>query len=111
MLWGPLVATEEALLSVYPHVIETAGGHFVKAAAGSNDRELRSLAFYYLGTLTGRAAFFQQLLPGIDLGDAIYKLTDALWDDPNNEDAKFNKELLEMVLDRKEITEAGPGLG
>ena len=111
MLWGPLVSTEESLLSVYPHVIEKAGGSFAKAGAESTDKKLRSLALYNLGTLTGRAAFFHRQLPGIDLGDAIAKLTDALRNDPNNEDAKFNKELLERVLTRKGTPKAGPGAG
>jgi hypothetical protein len=111
MLWGPLVSSEESLLSVYPHVIEKAGGRFAKAGAESTDKKLRSLALYNLGTLTGRAAFFQQPLPGIDLGDAIAKLTDAIRNDPDNEDAKFNKELLEKVLTRKGIPKAGPGPG
>ena len=111
LLWGPLVSTEAELLSVYPHVIEKAGGNFAKVGAESSDKKLRSLAFYNLGTLTGRAAFFRQQLPNIDFGDAIAKLTDAIRDDPNNEDAKFNKELLEKVLVRKGSTKAGPGLG
>jgi hypothetical protein len=111
MLWGPLVSSEESLLSVYPHVIENAGGRFAKVAEESRDRKLRSLALYNLGTLTGRAAFFHQQLPGIDLGDAIAKLTDAIRNDPDNEDAKYNKELLERVLTRKGNTKAGPGAG
>lgn len=111
MLWGPLVSTEDELLSVYPHVIEKAGGDFTKVGAESTDKKLRSLAFYNLGTLIGRAAFFRQQLPGIDFGDAIAKLTDAVRDDPNNEDAKFNKELLERVLVKKGTPKAGPGLG
>ena len=111
MLWGPLVSSEESLLSVYPHVIENAGGRFAKAAEESKDKKLRSLALYNLGSLTGRAAFFRQQLPGIDLGDAIAKLTDAIRYDPDNEDAKYNKELLERLLTRKGNPKAGPGAG
>ena len=111
MLWGPLVSSEESLLSVYPHVIENAGGRFAKVAGESKDKKLLSLALYNLGTLTGRAAFFHQPLPGIDLGDAIAKLTDAIRYDPDNEDAKYNKELLERLLTRKGNPKAGPGAG
>jgi hypothetical protein len=111
MLWGPLVSSEESLLSVYPHVIENAGGRFAKVGAESQDKKLRSLALYNLGTLTGRAAFFKEQLPGIDLGDAIAKLTDAIRSDPDNEEAKYNKELLERVLTRKGIPKGGPGEG
>lgn len=111
MLWGPLVSTEESLLSVYPHVLENAGGRFAKVGSESTDKKLRSLALYNLGTLTGRAAFFRQQLPGIELGDAIAKLTDAIRSDPSNEDAKFNEELLERVLTRKGTPKAGPGAG
>jgi hypothetical protein len=111
MLWGPLVSSEESLISVYPHVIENAGARFTKVAEESKDKKLRSLALYNLGTLTGRAAFFRQQLAGIDLGDAIAKLTDAIRNDPDNEDAKYNKELLERVLTRKGNPKAGPGAG
>jgi hypothetical protein len=111
MLWGPLVSSEASLLSVYPHVMENAGGRFARVGAESSDRRLRSLAFYNLGTLTGRAVFFRQQPPGIDLGDAIAKLSDAIRNDPDNEDAKFNRELLERLLTRRGEPKAGPGAG
>lgn len=110
-LWAPLVSSEEALLSVYPHVIEYAGGRFEKAGSESTDKKLKSLASYNLGTLIGRAAFFSQRLPGIEMVEAIMNLRQAIRNDPDNEDAKFNLELLERVLEGKEEGAAGPGPG
>jgi hypothetical protein len=111
ILWGPLVSSEESLLSVYPHAIEYAGGRFERAGSESTDKKLKSLAFYNLGTLIGRVAFFRQQLPGIDVGVALTKLAEAIRNDPHNEDAKFNKELLDRVLERKKEGTAGPGPG
>ena len=111
ILWGPLVSSEETLLSVYPHAIEYAGGRFERAGSESTDKRLKSLAFYNVGTLIGRVAFFRQRLPGIDVAVALTKLAEAIRNDPNNEDAKFNRELLERMLEKKEIGAAGPGPG
>jgi hypothetical protein len=111
LLWGPLVSTEESLISVYPHVIERAGGSFDSANSQSTDKELKSLACYNLGTLIGRAAFFSVQLPGIDLGESLTKLGEAIRDNPNNEDAKYNYELLERRIERKKEGQAGPGPG
>lgn len=112
-LWAPLVSSEEMLLSVYPHVIEYSGGRFEKAGLESTDKKLKSLASYNLGTLLGRVAFFSQRLPGIEYNmvGAITNLRQAIRNDPNNEDAKFNLELLERVLGEKEEGSAAPGPG
>jgi hypothetical protein len=112
-LWAPLVSSEEMLISVYPHVIEYAGGRFEKAGLESTDKKLKSLASYNLGTLLGRTAFLSQRLPGTEsyLVGAITNLGEAIRNDPHNEDAKFNLELLERVLEGKEEEAAGPGPG
>jgi len=111
LLWAPLVASEESLLSVYPHVVERAGERFENAGSESKDKKLRSLASYNLGTLIGRVAFFGQPVPGVQVAEALAELAEAIRDDPHNEDAKFNLELLERVLERKGEEAAGPGPG
>lgn len=113
LLWAPLVSSEESLLSVYPHAIERAGGSFDKASSESKDRELVSLASYNSGTLLGRTAFLSQPLPNTNsyVVMALTKLGDAVRNDPHNEDAKFNLELLEKVLETNEVEGAGAGPG
>jgi hypothetical protein len=113
LLWAPLVSSEESLLSVYPHVIEKAGESFDKASSESRDQKLKSLASYNSGTLLARTAFLSQQLPDTAsyIVGALSKLGEAIRNDPHNEDAKFNLELLERVLERKEVEAAGPGPG
>lgn len=111
LLWAPLVASEQSLLTVYPHVVENAGGRFERAGSASTDSKLKSLATYNLGTMIGRAAFFSQPLPGVEVPEALTKLSEAIRYDPDNEDAKFNLELMERMMERKEEEAAGPGEG
>jgi hypothetical protein len=97
----------------YP--IERAGALWDKAAAISTDNHLKSLAYYNLGTLVGREAWAQSL-PGpgntqTDMIEGIRKLGEALRADPNNEDAKFNLELMEKVAHVQGEKQGGPGDG
>jgi hypothetical protein len=97
--------------------------HFSKARAVTTDKKLLSLSAYNLGTLMGMDAariLFQDAAPQpqpllhpvssqVDdssnpadtqakIGQAIAQLTDAIRNDPGNEDAKFNLELLQKLL-------------
>jgi hypothetical protein len=98
-----------------------AQGHFAKARAVTIDKKLLSLSAYNLGTLLGMdatRALFQDAEPqpalkpissSLDansnpadaqaqLGQAVAQLADAVRNDPSNEDAKFNLELLQKLL-------------
>jgi len=105
---SPSLSPEEMILSVYPHVVEKAGVQFEKAGS-SGDKELKSLAFYNLGTMFGRLALGEGRLN--DMAEAITKLRQAIRDDPDNEDAKFNLELLERAVGVEPEERAGPGGG
>ena len=63
------------------------------------DKEILSLAFYNLGTLMGIDALttINGEIPSFTLSDAITNLKIAIRTYPNNEDAKYNLELLERV--------------
>ncbi len=78
----------------YP--IERAAWHWAQAAVHSTDLTLKSLAYYDLGTLSGREAW-AQALPGegharTDMAEGLQQLGESLRADPSNEDAKFNLE-------------------
>lgn len=108
---GPPLFSTKALPSVYP--IERVRVHFEKVCAETSDKRLKSLALYNLGTMVGRLAFDERLL-GVqrtEMAEGISKLAEALRNDPNNEDAKYNKELLDRVQAKvgKEKGAAGPG--
>jgi hypothetical protein len=97
----------------YP--IERAAAFWEKAAALSTDNNLKSLAYYNLGTLVGREAWAQSL-PGpgntqTDMAEGIRRLGESLRANPNNEDAKFNLELMEKVAQPEGEKEGGPGEG
>jgi hypothetical protein len=90
----------------YP--IVRAAAYFQQAALESTDSRLRALAFYNLGTLmAGDALAFisgtTQLViasEGISkLAEGISKLAEVIRIDPNNENAKYNLELLEKIQD------------
>jgi hypothetical protein len=114
LLWAPLISSEEMLLSIYPHVIERAGAHFDNVDLSSTDRKLKSLSLYNLGTMIARLAFFDKRARStraIDTAQAILKLEKAIRNDPNNEEAKINLELLESILIMEEKEKGGPGQG
>ena len=97
----------------YP--IERAQAFWQKAAALSTDNNLKSLAYYNLGTLVGREAWAQSL-PGpgntqTDMAEGIRRLGEALRANPNNEDAKFNLELMEKASQPQGEKQGGPGDG
>lgn len=110
---SPPLSSEEMILSVYPHVIEKAGPYFEKAASDGADKKLKSLALYNLGTMLGRLALAEGLPSArrSDMTQALTKLGEAIRNDPNNEDAKFNLELLERAVgvEEKPKGSAGPG--
>ena len=92
-----LPATEERP-SEYP--IVRAAAYFQQAALESTDNRLKALALYNLGTLMGKNALtaISGSTPSFGVVDAISKLAEAVWIDPNNEGAKYNLELLERLL-------------
>ncbi len=94
--------------------------HFARARAETSDRKLLSLSAYNLGTILGidaaKTLFADTTQPLADtsgmarvdntgpadaqvkLGQAVAQLADAIRNDPSNEDAKFNLELLRKLL-------------
>jgi hypothetical protein len=106
-----LLPPAEGRLAEYP--IERAGALWEKAAAISTDKKLKSLAYYNFGTLVGREAWAQSLAgtPRLDMAEGIRKLGEALRADPNNEDAKFNLELMERAAQLQGEKEGAPGPG
>ena len=107
---GVLPATEERP-SEFPVVRAVA--YFQQAASKSTDNRLKSLALYNIGTLRGRDALVAMGSSGVRLGvaEGISKLAEAVRADPNNEDAKYNLELLEKLQAAVAQEEAGPGPG
>jgi hypothetical protein len=79
----------------------------------STDKKIKSLAYYNFGTLVGREAYALRLAvpPRIEMAEGIRKLGEALRADPNNEDAKFNLELMERVAEKQGAQQGGPGPG
>jgi hypothetical protein len=76
-----------------------AAAYFQQAASESTDNSLKTLALYNLGTLIGRdyLVFMEARSPELGMATGISKLAEAIRIDPNNEDAKYNLELLEKV--------------
>ncbi|MFC2026928.1 hypothetical protein ACFLUX_03050 [Chloroflexota bacterium] len=91
-----LPATEERP-SEFP--IIRAAAYFQQASSESTDTILKTLALYNLGTLMGKDALAS--ISGntslFAMADGIIILAEAVRKDPNNEDAKYNLELLEKV--------------
>lgn len=107
---GVLPATEERP-SEFPVVRAVA--YFQQAASKSTDNRLKSFALYNIGTLRGRDALAAMgaSTPRLGVAEGISKLAEAVRADPNNEDAKYNLELLEKLQAAVAQEEAGPGPG
>lgn len=76
---------------------DEAFSQFSYVASGAEDLELKSLAFYNAGTMLGELVFNEKLPPQDRLQIAQYaieNLKEAIRNDPGNEDAKYNLELL-----------------
>ncbi len=101
--------------SEYP--IERATAYFEQATAEEKNIKLRSLAFYDLGTLIAREAYASSLAfglvaaPRVDMSEAIIRLEETIRLDPNNEDAKYNLEVLDRVQTTQGQQEGAPGPG
>ncbi len=108
---GPPLFSSTSQPSVYP--IERVRAYFEKVCSETTDKKLKSLAFYNLGTMVGRLAFDERLLSvqRVEMAEGISKLAEALRIDPNNEDAKFNKELLDRVQTKQGKERGAPGPG
>jgi hypothetical protein len=93
--------------------IERTAACFEKAASESKDKKFKSIAFYNLGTIAGREAyaFGQTGTPRVGTAAAVSKLAEAVRNDPNNEDAKYNLEIIEKLQVAVEEEGAGPGPG
>ena len=79
--------------------IVRAAAYFQQAALESTDSRLQTLALYNLGTLMGKDALTStsESTPWFGASEAVNKLAEAVRVDPDNEDAKYNLELLEML--------------
>ena len=97
--------------------IERARAYWELAAADERDQGLRALALYDLGTFLAREAYASNLAyglvdsPRVDMTEAILRLREAVRLDPNNEDAKYNLEVLDLVASVEGEQEGGPGPG
>ena len=97
--------------------IERARAHWEQAAAEETDQGLRALALYNLGTFLAREAYASSLAfglldsPRVDMTEAILRLAEAIRLDPDNEDAKYNMEVLDKVANVEGQKEGGPGPG
>lgn len=93
--------------------IERTAACFEKAGSESTDKKLKSIALYNLGTIVGREAyaFGQTGTPRVGMAQGISKLAEAVRNDPNNEDAKYNLEIVEKLQVKAEEAKAGPGPG
>jgi len=82
------------------HPIVRAAVYFQQAASESTDDRLITLALYNLGTLMGKDALTSMTgsTSRFAITDGIIKLVEAIRIDPDNEDAKYNFELLEKLL-------------
>jgi hypothetical protein len=93
--------------------IERAAAEWLKAAILTGDNELKSLALYNMGTLIGREAYANSLAGSaqVEMAEGIANLKEALRLNPNNEDAKYNLELMERVSAIYGQNEGAPGAG
>jgi hypothetical protein len=111
---GLLQASEERP-SEYP--IERATAYLRQAASESTDQKLRSLALYNLGTLIAREAYASSFgfglleAPRVEMNEAILWLAEATRLDPDNEDAKYNLEVLDRTGADQGQEEGAPGPG
>jgi hypothetical protein len=76
-----------------------AASYFQQAASESTDDSLKALALYNLGTLIGKDTLSSLSggTPWFGVEDGINRLEQAVRTDPNNEDAKYNLELLKKL--------------
>jgi hypothetical protein len=111
---GLLPASDERP-SEYP--IERAAAYWEQAATESEDPKLKSLALYNAGTLVAREAYASTLAfglvdtPRVEMTQAIIWLREAIRYDAENEDAKYNLEVLERVQFIEGEKEGAPGEG
>jgi len=73
--------------------------HFDKAIIESKNNELKSLAYYNLGTMVGIIAGDIRFREDVRYQTvvAFEKLREAIKQNPYNEDAKYNLDLLELI--------------
>ncbi len=90
-------ATDTSSVSFTTDNLLLAVDYFQQAADISTDNELKSLAYYNMGTALARdyRVFSGERLSEYGLSDAISFLREAIRLDPLNEDAKYNLEYLE----------------
>ncbi len=97
--------------------IERARAYFEIAASEKTNTKLRAVTLYNLGTLIAREAYASNLghslldSPRVDMTEAVLMLQESVRLDPDNENAKYNLEVLEQVLSIEGEKEgaAGPG--
>jgi hypothetical protein len=110
-----LLPASDGRPSEYP--IERAAAYWEHAAAESEDPKVKSLALYNLGTFLAREAYASTLAfglvdtPRVEMTQAIIWLREAIRYDPDNEDAKYNLEVLERVQFIEGEKEGAPGEG
>jgi hypothetical protein len=92
-----LPATDERP-SEYP--IVRAVAYFEQAYAKSNDDTVKALILYNMGTLMGKdgLTYITGNTPFFSIAEGISKLEESIRLDSNNENAKYNLELLEKAL-------------
>ncbi len=93
--------------------IERTTACFERAAAETKDVKLKAIALYNVGTIVGREAFaFSAMsISRVGVGTGVAKLVESVRIDPNDEDAKYNLEVLERMLVAGEEQPAGQGPG
>ena len=106
----PVVLPAEAVRPEEP--IERAAAHW-KSASETTDKKLKSLALYNLGTLIAREAFALRIVsnPRADMAEASLWLEEAIRNDPTNEAAKYNLELVEKAQAQEGEAVGAPGPG
>lgn len=94
--------------SEYP--IVRAAFYFQQAASTSTDNGLITLDLYNLGTLMGEDALtvLSGSTPWFGMTESMNQLAEAIRADPDNEDAKYNLELLEKLYDAMEEEPMAP---
>jgi len=111
---GLLPATQDRP-SEWP--VERARAYFEIAAAEGADTKLRALALYNLGTIIAREGYATSLTlgltetPRVDITESIIRLSEAVRLDPDNEDAKYNLEVMDQVRESTGEKEGAPGPG
>ena len=94
--------------------IERAAAYWAKAASMTTDSHLKSLALYNVGALIARESYAGSLSSGtaqVEMATGITNLKESLRIDPDNEDAKYDLELLERVAKIQSVEQGAPGEG